>query len=378
MPRPPRGHPYACGPYKHRRRFRLKIYTGARTERGTRAVRHQYFDTESAAKAWQREFHRQVAAAGRDVGDLIEAWLAWCLRKGQKQRSVVTLGFRLRALFDEKMPLASLTPPRAQELYDRLVDTPGRRGKPPAADTHQACLVQARAMCNWGVTQGWLRTNPFAKVEPVGRKKRRKAQLRRDEARLFYRHCLEAWARSKDRSAIAALLPFVMNLRASEVGALHAEHVDDRGRVLLVAEGEDVATGEDRGKSEAAQRQLSIPAPLRPIMLEIAALAGPGGALFTKRDGRAADRHRVADWCEQHLRAAGVTRRVTTHGLRGTHSTVSREEGRSPEDIARAMGHTSSSMTERHYIEEGASRDADIDRLMEVLEDEDGETGGDG
>jgi len=360
MPRPAHGHPYVCGPYPHRRRFRLVIYTGAPGPRGKRAARREYFETAEAARRWRREFERQVAAAGRTVGDAVTLFLDAKRKRGNKERSIATDRYRLDAILDAQMPLASLNAQRAQDLYDDLVAEGG------AVDTHQGCLVQARAFGEFCVRQGWLARNPFKAVEPQGRKSRGKEQLRLDEARTFYLHCLRAWRERKDRSAIAALLPFIMNLRASEVAGLVARDVDDRGRILWVAEGIDEQSGDEDAKSPAARRRLKVPPPLTPILLEL--VASSPGHLFTLRSGLPANRHRVADWCERHLELAGV-RVVTTHGLRGTHSTLATEAGTSPEDLARSMGHEDPGMTQRHYIEGEARTDAGTARLIETLEE---------
>lgn len=373
MARPSHGRPYVCGPYKHRARFRLQIYTGQRRGDGRRErpFRNRSFETREAARRWRAEFERQVACAGRSVGDAMIDFLAWKERKGNKARSLVTDRYRLEAILDVAMPLASLRAPQAQALYDELVDRPNARGGKTAADTHQACLVQAKAFGRFCVDRSLLSVNPFEKVEPVGRKSRGKLQLRLDEARTFYEHCMKAWREDKDATAIGAVLPFVMNLRATEVAELEGRDVDDKGRILWVAEGED-ERGEDKGKTDAARRRLKIPAPLRPIMMTLAALAGADGRLFTLLDGRPADRHRVADWARIHMRRAKV-RVVSTHGLRGTHSTLATEAGTSPEQLARSMGHESPAMTERHYIQGEARQGADLDRLMETLEDKETE-----
>ncbi len=360
MPRPRSDKPYVCGPYKHRARFRLFIYTGASGPRGRRSARVQSFDTAEAARRWKVEFERQAAAAGRTVGDAVTEFLEYKRRKGNKERSLTTDRFRLAALLDLEMPIASLTARRAQNLYDELVDQGG------AVDTHQGCLVQARALGTFCVGRSWLTSNPFAKVEPVGRKSRGKAQLRLDEARKFRDHCIDAWTKEADKTAVAAVLPFVMNLRASEVAGLVARDVDDRGRILWVAFEEDDA-GQGTDKSEAARRRLEVPPEVQPMLIALAEAAGsPEGRLFTLRSGAPADRHRVADWAEQHLKRAGV-RVVTTHGLRGTHSTLATEAGTSAVQLAQSMGHTDPGMTERHYIADGTKQAAEMTRLMGVL-----------
>jgi len=57
---------------------------------------------------------------------------------------------------------------RGAELYAAAQVKPN--GKPRAADTHQDALSVAKDFGAFCVEQRWLRVNPFAEVEPVGRK----------------------------------------------------------------------------------------------------------------------------------------------------------------------------------------------------------------
>lgn len=101
-----------------------------------------------------------------------------------------------------------------------------------------------------------FQVDPFAKVLPVGRKSRGKEQLRVDEARTYLRHCLKAWETDRDRGAVAALLAMMFSLRASEVSQLRARDVDDRGRILRIAE--------HQSKTEASKRAAAVPPVLMP------------------------------------------------------------------------------------------------------------------
>lgn len=353
MPRPRSDRPYLCGPYAHRRKFRVFLYTPRGDGGRDRNVRS--FDSASAAETWIRGFKQVVAASGRTVGAAVTEYTAHLERKGNKPGSIKTARYRLDAILDFSRALIDLTQGRAQRYYDELVDEGG------ATDTHRGCLIAAKAFGKFCREKGWLSNNPFEKVSPVGRKSRGKAQLRIDEARKFQAHCLKAWTTKGDRSAIAAVLPLVMSLRANEVAQLVARDVDDKGRILMV--------GEHDAKTEAARRMAKVPGWLVPIMTELAASPAAGDHLFARENGMPADRHWVAYHTRRHLKAARVPP-ITTHGLRGTYATLRDIEGADRRALAKDMGHEDPTMTKDHYIDPQASADAATDRVASMLDDE--------
>lgn len=370
MPRPASDRPYVCGPYQHRRQWRLVIYTPGRG--GRRTSYRRYFETEQAAKTWKREFRRQIAAQGRTVGDAVNEYLEYLrIKKGNKQSSVTTSRYRLARLLDFDMALADLTPRRAIDLYDDMLEEGYARGdaaKKYAADSHHDSVMEAKAFAKFCMRRSWLSANPFEKVEVEGKKRRRKKQLRVDEARAFARHCLKLWAASGDRSAIAALLPLQFNLRASEVAQLVARDVDDRGRLLWVAYNEDAETGEDLAKTESSKRTVAVPAQLVPVLRELAEHpATESGHLFAKESGRPADRHWVRYWVLEHAKDAGVPA-VTTHGLRGTWASLKRAGGYDEERIAKEMGHSDKGETATgHYIDPIVAAEAQTAQVADLV-----------
>ena len=210
--RPSAEYPYVCGPYQHRAKWRIVIVRGRRAD-GQRDVYYQTAESRSKALEWIRKFREILRASGRSVEDAVKEYIAHQTRNGNKPGTIATNGYRLKAILDYSMPLIDLNQRRGQDLYDELVDEGG------AVDTHQGCLVQARAFGKFCVSRPWLTINPFAKVESVGKKSRGKDQLRLDEARAYSTHCLKVWREDRDRTAIAALLPLLMNLRARGLAA---------------------------------------------------------------------------------------------------------------------------------------------------------------
>jgi integrase len=353
--RPRREYPYVCGPYKHGRKWRLLV----RTSRS--GGRYQGFDrtfqSVEAARTWQREYERQVAAAGRTVEDAIDAYMRHSERKGNKASSLATARFQLRQMFPEpSLSLVDVTRTRAQQLYDALVDSG------VAVDTHRGALSKAKS---WGVfcrKEGWLKINPFEDVEGVGRRTKGKQQLTYDETRAFEDCCYRAWCERKDRAAIAGLLSLMFSMRASEVSQLRAIDIDNQGRILRI--------GEVEHKTEESKRLAQVPPRYRPILLEIAASpALPDGRLFSldrgaKKD-KPADRHWVLRAVRRLMKEAGV-RIITAHGLRGTSATIGAAHA-GAQTMSTALGHTSVGMTKAHYIDADAVADTQAERFADLL-----------
>ena len=107
------------------------------------------------------------------------------------------------------------------------------------------------------------------------------------------------------------------------------------------------------------------------VMRELATNpATPDGQLFAlaRKKEKAADRHWLLRNARRTMKAAGV-RVITAHGLRGTSATIGTARTGGAEVMAGALGHTSTAMTERHYIDGGAVADARTEQVAEMLTD---------
>ena len=353
--RPRREYPYVCGPYKHGNKWRLIVRTardGRRYQGFTRT-----FESVETARTYKREYERQAAASGRTLEDAIEAFLRHCTRNGNKAVTITTTRFKLGQIFrDQKAALVDLTRMKAKELYEETVDSG------LAVDTHRGALAQAKRFSEFCRREGWLKYNPFADIDGVGRRKRGKEQLTYNEAAAFEDCCYNAWLARKDRAAIAGLLALVFSMRATEVSQLRSIDVDDNGRILRI--------GEVEHKTEQSKRMAKVPARYRPILLELAANpALPDGRLFSLDRGvkrnKPADRHWVLRAVRRLMKEAGV-RTVTTHGLRGTSATIgSAHVG--AQTMSTALGHASVEITKAHYIDADAIEDAGAERFIDML-----------
>lgn len=331
----------AHGPYRRGKLFRVveTAATGARTTLS--------FATEAEALEYIAAYNDE--AKGRTVSAVIDEYLKHRRATDLRAKSIETLGYRLHGILrdiERDRLLSQLTPALAQKLYDQ-------RCEEVAVDTHRGELNAASAMCAWCVKRGWLPSNPFASVEPVGRKNVRKSKLRIDESRAF----LELALAENTEAGLAAAIALLMGLRASEVASIRVRDVDDGASVLWI----DEEDGEERLKTTDSERYLEIPLVLRD---RIAALCkGRKGSerLFGDRD-----RH----WVYYHvtrLSEAAKVPRVTPHALRRTHAKISAET--SPiEHVARALGHGGTQVTKRHYVGKGAEGRRSAETMLKVIE----------
>ena len=336
------GHETIYGPRQHRRRWRIILVAadGAR--------RYRSFASEQEADAYIALYRTETES--RTVSAAVDLYVEHLRVRGLKPTTIGTIKHRLKALLDttgRDRQVHALTPAIARELFARRTAI-GDDGQPiTSGDTQAGELAAARGFAAWCVRQGWLRADPFAGLEPTLRKRTGKAQLRIDEARRY----LEVALGEGSREGLAAALPLLLGLRASEVTDRVVRDVDDGARVLWI----------ERAKTRAGDRRLEVPELVRPRLAAMVAGRGGGERLWGD-----VDRH----WLGYHVRrlcgVAGVPE-VTPHGLRGTWSSLSIAEV--PVDhVARALGHVSSAITRRHYLGEGVERDVQQRAALRVLE----------
>jgi integrase len=185
----------------------------------------------------------------------------------------------------------------------------------------------------------------------MGRRKRGKEQFRVTEARTFIATCRQLGDRG-DAGAIAAMTSLLLGLRASEVVERVVRDLDDGGRLLWIPQ----------SKTEAGRRTLEVPVVLRPYLLALAKGKDPTDRLFTE-----SDRH----WLLYHVRRICQLARlpeVTAHSLRGLHSTLATEHGSTGHTVAAALGHTSYTTTQKHYVQPGTVERVARRRVQELID----------
>jgi integrase len=283
---------------------------------------------------------------GRRVGDVLADYQDYL----QRVRGAVTSAHIVRAIarfLGEDTVISALTSARASALYEaetrRVILSRGQEQQVAAA-SHRTLLGQCKRFYAWACEHGEAADNPFAAVRPVGKPKTGKAQLRIDEARRFASVAL-ARAQQGDRAATAAVMALLMGMRAGEVLGRVVRDLDDGGKVLWIT----------RGKTDNARRRLHVPEILRPLLAALARDQAPDALLFGHRP-QAPSRPLSDAWLwgrvQQLCDEAGVPR-VSTHSLRGLHSTLALEAGATSGAVAAALGHGSFQITARHYAAPG-------------------------
>lgn len=329
------------GPYPHGDKWRLLVRDGGRTY-------YESYPTRERALAVKEAFEKQ--ASGLTVADAVDKFVEAKKARGLKPTTTSTTQYKLRALFALKDgrtggPIAALTAQKAEVYYKALCES-------VKVDTHRNTLAEARQFGKWAVKEGLLKSNPFVAVEPEGRRTKGKPQLSIDESRRYLAKALEL-AQAGDTAALAAALPLLLGLRASEVVLREVRDLDDRGRVLRVP----------HGKTYGARRSVILPEVIRPLMAKLAEGKRPGDLLFTMT------RFGLAYHVERVCSAAKVPV-VCPHGLRGTHASMAVAAGATSELVAANLGHSPKmvkAVTEGVYIAPGAVEQAKVENAVDKL-----------
>lgn len=338
--------PRIYGPYKHGDSWRLHVVTGSG---GGRKTTYRSYSTRAEADAALAGARSQ--AQGTTVKQAVDALLEQMRAAGNAEGTVETAEYRLWHFFglpgNANRPLRWLMR-RGDELY-------AAAQVKRSADTHQAELALAKQLGILCVKRRWLRDNPFAAVEPVGRKRHgsTKPRLRVDESRRLFDYCL---ARLDDQRAVIALAYLLLGARASELVRRSVRDLDDGGRLLWI----------ERTKSIAGARKLAIPEELRFALLTLAKGKKPEAPLFTREDGRRATRH----WAYHHVRRicdeAGVPR-LSPQALRRTQTDMATEAGETSIAVARHLGHASTAVADRSYRDREVAATARTERALAVI-----------
>jgi integrase len=338
------------GPYPDRDKWRLvTVESGHRTA--------MVFKTLAEAEEVKAKLLSEMLAKKKKfIGESIDEYQTYRLTvRGVKPQSASDEIRQLRTFLPFDWPLASLTPGKAGRLYTEYANRPNKHnGKPLSPNTHQGVLLMAKTWAKWCVKAGLLLSNPFAQVEPIGKRKAGKLQHTLDEARRFNDYLLKQ-AAAGDRAAIGVLMLLHLGLRQGEVSARIVRDVDAEGQVLMIP----------FGKTQSSRRRVRVPAWLKPLLRSLVEGKAPTELLFSVQGHAPARGYwwlKVRVYCQR----AGVPR-VCPHSLRGLHATLAIEEGATSEAVARALGHTSFAMTAKHYASADSVVNARVARAAHLL-----------
>lgn len=351
----------ALGPYPYRGRWRIfeVAADGKRTS--------VYFEKESEAKGYVKAFNEEVEHPELDTDSARKLYLEHlAITKGNEDTSLKTTESRLKQFFPDAIPLWALSTKRCQRLYDDLQKRISKRTKkPPAVDTHRNARSEAQTFLGWCChrKRRWIRTNPLADVEGVGRRRKGKKQLKLGTARIWYRKALDL-ANGGDEGAIAALFSIMLGMRATEIVTRRVHDLDtDREECDLIW------IPRRDTKSDAGERTLELRDPLRTLVVALTEGKDHTAPLFYTLRSKSGlhDRDWVCAQVERICTLAGVDI-VTTHGMRGLFGTIAVGEGLATELVAKTLGHEDTRTTMESYVDQKAAERAASRARLRLLE----------
>lgn len=315
-----------------RKRWILAIaYSGERN--------HFYFATEKEAKATAKILRKELDGE-KNVEDYLAEYELEMRRRELKADSIKVNMKRIRNLIPETLGEFN------SKVINRLLDS-----KQWSIATKRSTLRKTQCFAKWLSEKYYISKTQYEdikKVKVLGKENRGKPQLTIDESKIYLKHCLN------DISEVGLMcaFPLLFGLRASEVCDLIVKDIDGDGTILRVS----------KSKTEAGVRNLIIPEILKPRIKQICRNKMPTDSLWN----REMNHKKLLRYVNQRCKDAGVSV-VGSHGLRGTHASLSVVSGATPEAVSKSLGHTSSVITKQHYIAPQAMTDSDIKIAAETL-----------
>ncbi len=355
MGRPRSSRPRVFGPYKHGDKWRVHVVTRSGGKRTTSYETFASRDLAEALVAGARD-----EAQGITVAAAVKAFLDDKRARGKAEKTLIAYANRLDAMVGHvpQRPVRYLNG-RGAELYERAQVYPKghrRAGKRRSDDTHRNILELAVMLGAFCVKRKWLRVNPWAEVEPVGKRRHGadKIRLTLDESRKLEVFCI---ARSHDKYAVLTLGYLYLGARESELTKRVVRDVDDGGRLLWI----------NRTKTLAGDRRLIVPEPLAGMLRSLCARRGPDAPLFLNERGQRLSES-MAWWRVREVcKAAGVPV-VPPQALRRTNATLATAAGAAGPIVAAHLGHgRGTGVAKRSYVERGGMEAAGAARARRAL-----------
>jgi len=309
------------------------------------------FQTEDQAQKAVKAARRRLPGLNR-MEEVIQKYEEYLIAKGNKRKSYRESTRRMRLWHpDSYQPVADVTPGQLSRFYQK-------RQKEVSADSHRNELAEVKTFWRWCVKHAYVTRSPAEDIEPVGRRRKGKAQLRLSEAVQLHTVACDLAARG-DEGALAVLAVLMLGLRSSEIRMRKVRDVDVSGDIVLL--------WIEDGKTDAATRHMELPEPLDKLLVRQAEGKEREGWLFP---AESASGHRGGTWLRKNVRriceAAGVPV-VCVHGLRGTWATLATDACVSAHVVARELGHTNPEVTRQHYTKAGAMERARTLKLLKVV-----------
>jgi integrase len=207
----------------------------------------------------------------------------------------------------------------------------------------------------------WIRQDPLSDIEIEGHKKRGKKKLHIDESRVFLE---EAMRFPEDPLSMACATMIYTGLRSDEVMGLQVRDLDADGTLLWI----------EKSKTEAGRRGVELAEIFRPYLQALAKGRQSEEYLFEFKPQRVRacknERKRRTDALLRKTKAickATGLPAVCSQSMRGLHSDLAAGFGVTGHAVAKALGHTSFSVTKRHYVDRGIVENANLRNSLKVI-----------
>lgn len=338
------------------------FWSGGLGPNGKRIRQSKTFDTRNEAEWWLREAKR--AGAAPDTGETVAEYLERWLRAKRRIRPSTRLQYENHVrehLIPElgAIPVAKLQRRHIEAFVDeRLRHVSERTKRPLTPSTVGKLLTTLRSALEWGVPKD-LPDNVAAKVEPPRVDREPVRVVTGEEATRIRAAVKGSWL-----EPIVRFL-FGSGLRISEALSLNQGDVDWENRTVRIRQSKTtIRTVRVSRDGMEALRLCDQPRKGRgePVFF------GPKASRETgsqDRMTRASVSHALPRVLERH----GIDR-LTAHGLRHAHATVSLERGTPVEVIAAQLGHRNPTMTRNVYAHVTPRLvDDSLDRLDEAVSD---------
>ena len=326
------------GPYPHHGGWRVILV------RADGRRKYSFFEERADADQYKAILEQRISTILYTTDSAREAFIKRLTDRKLSPRTIEGYEWAIGTMWPASKPLRAVSKETIKERYAELVGS-------LSTDSHRNALKMSKTFLRWCIDQGWLVGFDLDSLKGEGSRRKGKPQLRLDEARRFYRHCV-ARADEGDAGAVAALMALLLTMRSEcEILATVARDLDDGGRLLVI----------DESKTEAGERAIVVPEELQGPLRRMAEGLPPEGRLF-----RRGDRKWLWDEVQRLCTEAGVPK-VCPHGLRGGGATAAKQQHVASLAISAALGHASTRVTEEHYIDKGAAKAADRERALVVL-----------
>ena len=205
-------------------------------------------------------------------------------------------------------------------------------------------LARFKTFIRWGYKMeyvsniDWLNKLPKYKDD---RKSRRDLKyLEKDEAEAIIDAMSVPYHRDITRFGL------LTGMRIGEILGLKSSNVDLDGRVIHVVETKSCQTGEDGPtKTDGSTRDVYIQNELMELLREIK----QGKVYFFENNGRYIEYAAYNKYLEE-VSEKTIGKRVSSHYLRHTHTSLLAAQGIDLQTISRRLGHSSSNMTKTIYL----------------------------